>query len=483
MDEKKPLSVGLLAHVDAGKTTLSEALLYESGARRVLGRVDHRDAYLDTHSLERARGITIFSKQARMETEHYALTLVDTPGHMDFSAEAERTLPILDCAVLVISGTDGVQAHTVTLWRLLQRYQVPTFLFINKMDLPGADREAILKQLQQELGEGCIDFNGSRDQIDEAAAMCDEALLENYLETGTVTDANLRGLIEQRRVFPCCFGSALKVQGIQELLQVLDSFAPRREYGPDFGARVYKISRDPQGNRLTWLKVTGGSLKVRQTVAYEDLEEKTLQLRLYSGDKFTAPDRIQAGQLAAVTGFTGTRAGQCLGAEPKGLEPALEPVMTYRVGLPGGMDPALVMPKLRLLEEEDPELHLIWQRGEIHVQIMGQVQLEIFRSLVKERFGLEVTLDDRRIVYLETIEAPVEGIGHFEPLRHYAECHLLLEPLPRGSGIYYDTVCPTDVLNLNFQRTIFSHLEQKIHLQVHPGGFSAPDGRKLSSGN
>ena len=466
MCEKQILNVGLLAHVDAGKTTLSEALLYESGTRRVLGRVDHGDAYLDTHSLERARGITIFSKQARLETEQLALTLVDTPGHMDFSAEAERTLPILDCAVLVISGTDGIQAHTQTLWRLLCRYQVPTFLFVNKMDLPGADREKILAQLQKELGEGCLDFSGDRAAVLEGAAMCDEDLLETYLETGVVTERNLRDLVTARKVFPCCFGSALKVHGIRELLALLEQYGPRRDYGPAFAARVYKISRDPQGNRLTWMKVTGGSLKVREPVAYGEKEEKTAQLRLYSGDKFTAPDRIRAGQLAAVTGLSATFAGQCLGAEPEGLSPALEPVMTYRVGLPGGTDPAAVMPRLRLLEEEIPELHLLWERGEIHAEIMGQVQLEIFRSLVKERFGLDITLDDRRIVYLETIEEPVEGVGHFEPLRHYAECHLLLEPLPQGSGLWYDTACPTDVLDLNYQRTILSHLEQKVHRGV-----------------
>lgn len=474
LQRKLPLNIGLVAHVDAGKTTLSEALLYCNGTRRVLGRVDHRDAYLDTYDLERARGITIFSKQARMETEHFALTLVDTPGHMDFSAEAERTLPILDCAVLVISGTDGIQAHTVTLWRLLQRYQVPTFLFINKMDLPGADRETVLSQLRREFGEGCLDFGADFGEIAEGAAMCDEALLENYLETGTVTQANLRGLIESRKVFPCCFGSALKLTGVAEFLQVLDTYAPRKTYARDFAARVYKISRDPQGNRLTWLKVTGGSLKVRGTLAYQDrqgesYEEKAAQLRLYSGDKFSTPEQVDAGMLAAVTGLTQTYAGQALGAEPGGLDPVLEPVMTYRVGLPKGSDPAVVMPKLKLLEEEDPELHLLWERGEIHVQIMGQVQLEIFRSLVSQRFGLDITLEDRRIVYMETIEAPVEGIGHFEPLRHYAECHLLLEPLPRGSGIYYDTVCPTDILDINYQRTVIAQLEQKIHRGVLVG--------------
>ena len=474
MDQKLPLSVGLLAHVDAGKTTLSEALLYSSGRLRTLGRVDHGDTCLDTHSLERARGITIFSKQARLETEHRAVTLVDTPGHMDFSAEAERTLPVLDCAVLVISGTDGVQAHTVTLWRLLRRYQVPTFLFINKMDLEGAEKEKILQELHRELGEGIVDFSQPPQAIAEGAAMCDEGLLENYLETGVVTDANIRGLILERRLFPCCFGSALRLTGVDALLEILDRYGPEPMYLPDFAARVYKISRDPQGNRLTWLKVTGGSLKVRGLIQgfdrqKEAFEEKISQIRLYSGDKFTTPEEIIPGTLAAVTGLSGTWAGEALGKEPEGLEPAMEPVMTYRIGLPGGEDPLVVMKQLKLLEEEDPQLHLLWQRGEIHIEIMGQVQMEIFRALVKQRFGLEVTLEDRRIVYLETISAPVEGIGHFEPLRHYAECHLLLEPLPPGSGIYYDTVCPTDVLNLNYQRTIFSHLEQKIHRGVLTG--------------
>ena len=473
-NEKIPLSAGLLAHVDAGKTTLSEALLFSSGTLRNLGRVDHGNAYLDTHSLERARGITIFSKQARIETQVHLITLVDTPGHMDFSAEAERTLPILDCAVMVISGTDGVQAHTITLWRLLQRYQVPTFLFINKMDLEGADRNKIMEDLHRELGEGFVDFTQEASAIQEGAAMCDEALLENYLADGMVTDANIRGLIMERKLFPCCFGSALKLTGIEDFLKVLDTYAPERMYLPDFGARVYKISRDPQGSRLTWLKVTGGRLKVRALIKGsnrqgEPFEEKISQIRLYSGDKFTAPEEIPAGTLAAVTGLSETFAGQTLGAEPAGLDPVLEPVMTYRIGLPNGEDPVVVMKKLQMLEEEDPELHLIWQRGEIHVEIMGQVQMEILKALVKQRFGLDVTLEDRRIVYLETIGEPVEGIGHFEPLRHYAECHLLLEPLPLGSGIYYDTVCPTDVLDLNYQRTIFSHLEQKIHRGVLTG--------------
>ena len=472
--KKAPCSIALLAHVDAGKTTLSEALLYVSGARRTLGRVDHKDAFLDTHALERARGITIFSKQARLETETRAVTLVDTPGHVDFSAEAERTMPILDCAVLVISGIDGVQAHTLTLWRLLERYHVPTFLFINKMDLPVPERGKLLEALQAQLSPGCVDFGADFDTIAESAAMCDEALLENYLETGTVTIGNLRGLIAQRKLFPCCFGSALKLTGVEELLEVLDAYAPTPDYPGEFAARVYKISRDPQGNRLTWLKVTGGALKVRSVLDYvnqkgEKREEKAVQLRCYSADKFTAPEIVTAGQIAAVTGLTETYAGQALGSETFSLPPALEPVMTYRVNLPKGSDPAVVMPKLRQLEEEDPQLHLVWEGGQIHVQIMGRVQLEIFRSLVQQRFSLDVTLDDRRIFYKETIENTVEGVGHFEPLRHYAECHLLLEPLPRGSGLVFDTVCPLDVLEVNYQRLILTHLEEKIHRGVLTG--------------
>ena len=475
-EQPKKLScgIGLLAHVDAGKTTLSEALLYVSGARRTLGRVDHRDAYLDTHALERERGITIFSKQARLETENRAITLVDTPGHVDFSAETERTLPILDCAVLVISGTDGIQAHTVTLWRLLERYQVPTFLFINKMDLPDTDRAAILEQLQSQLSPGCVDFCQDRETIAENAAMCDEALLENYLETGAVTDGNIRGLIAQRKLFPCCFGSALKLEGVERLLDVLDDYSPEGSYGDEFAARVYKISRDPQGNRLTWLKVTGGSLRVRSVVAYRDRkrtqrEEKAVQLRCYSGEKFTAPELVGAGELVAVTGLTETWAGQCLGAEPAGPEPALEPVMTYRVNLPKGSDPAVLMPKFWQLEEEDPQLRIVMEQGSIHIRIMGRVQMEIFRALVKQRFNLDVTLDDRRIFYKETIADTVEGVGHFEPLRHYAECHLLLEPLPLGSGLVFDTVCSTDVLDWQYQKLIISHLSEKVHKGVLTG--------------
>ena len=472
--KKAPCSIALLAHVDAGKTTLSEALLYVSGARQTLGRVDHRDAYLDTHTLERARGITIFSKQARLETAHRTVTLVDTPGHVDFSTEAERTMPVLDCAVLVISGTDGVQAHTATLWQLLEHYGVPTFLFINKMDLPGLEKEKLLQQLQQQLSPGCVDFTADAEEIDEMCAMCDEALLENYLETGTVTEGNLRGLIQKRKLFPCFFGSALKLQGIEQLLEALDTLAPQPDYGKEFAAKVYKISRDPQGNRLTWLKITGGNLKVRTPLRYvnqkgEEKEEKPVQLRQYSGEKFTAPEEVFAGELAAVTGLTETFAGQALGAEPRGTDYALEPVMTYRVALPKGCDPAVAAPKLRQLEEEDPQLRLVADNGQIHVQIMGKVQLEVFKSLVQQRFDMDISLEDQRIFYKETIADTVEGVGHFEPLRHYAECHLLLEPLPPGSGLVFDTVCSTDVLDIQYQKLIIGHLSEKPHRGVLTG--------------
>ncbi|MBO5892474.1 MAG: GTP-binding protein, partial [Oscillospiraceae bacterium] len=398
--KKTNICVGLLAHVDAGKTTLSEALLYCSGSRRALGRVDHGDAYLDTHALERQRGITIFSKQALLATEQLEITLLDTPGHVDFSTEAERVMPVLDCAILVISGTDGVQAHTLTLWQLLARYEVPVFLFINKMDLPGADRGKILRQLQTQLSNGCMDFGQELPQIEENCAMCDEALLETYLETGTVTDGNIQGLVQQRKVFPCCFGSALQLTGVEEFLSVLDRYAPHPQVSPRFGARVYKISRDPQGNRLTWLKITGGSLEVRSQLCYvnqkeETLEEKPLQLRRYSGEKFTPVQTVLPGQTVAVTGLTATYAGQGLGAALGAAAPVLEPVMTYRVSLPQGKDPLTVLPKLRLLEEEDPQLHILWEGSQIHVQIMGKVQLEVFQSLVKERFDLDITLADQ----------------------------------------------------------------------------------------
>ena len=474
--DKTPLCTALLAHVDAGKTTLSEALLYQTGTKRTLGRVDHRNAFLDTHTLEQERGITIFSKQALFSTPRLSVTLLDTPGHADFGAEAERVLPVLDCAVLVISGTDGVQAHTLTLWKLLQRYHVPVFLFINKMDLPGKNKEELLSQLQSTLSSGCTDFSCDYDTLAEQAALCDEALLEAFLASGTVTKANIRELIRSRKLFPCCFGSALKLTGIAELLQILDDYAPTPEYPDNFGAMVYKISRDTQGNRLTWLKITGGVLNVRSVLAYQDLhgehhEEKAVQLRLYSGDKFIPVEKASAGTVCAVTGLSATYAGQGLGCCPPAEKAILEPVMTYRLRLPAGCDPVTALPKLRQLEEEDPQLHILWDSRlqQLHMQIMGQIQQEVICRLIRQRFGLETTLDDRRIYYKETIDNTVEGVGHFEPLRHYAEVHLLLEPLPRGSGLVFDTTCPTDILEAGYQNLVMTHLSERQHLGVLTG--------------
>ena len=474
--KKAHISAGLLAHVDAGKTTLSEAMLYVSGARRTLGRVDHRDAFLDTHTLERSRGITIFSKLARMQTEHRDITLVDTPGHVDFAAEAERTMPVLDCAVLVINGTDGVQAHTLTLWDLLRRNEVPTFLFINKMDLPGKTREALLKELQEKLSEHIVDFGGDPEEVAELCAVCDEALLEQYLETGEMTDGNIRGLVAGRKLFPCCFGSALKLQGVEEFLEILDRFAPEPEYLEEFAARVYKISRDPQGSRLTWMKIIGGSLKVRTPITYQDYDgkeytEKCVQLRRYSGPQFSQVEEAAPGMIVAVQGLSATWAGQPLGGAVVGGSQILEPVMTYRLNLPADKDPLLFLPKLRQLEEEDPLLQVKWDERlrQIHVSLMGKVQIEILTALIAERFSTAVTFDQGRISYKETIETTVEGVGHFEPLRHYAECHLLLEPLDPGSGIVIRSKCSTDVLDWQYQKLILSHIAEKTHLGVLTG--------------
>ena len=471
--KKIPCGIGLLAHVDAGKTTLSEALLYTAGARRTLGRVDHGDAFLDTADLERRRGITIYAKQALFSAGELPVTLLDTPGHVDFAPEAERVLPVLDCAVLVISGTDGVQAHTRTLWSLLERYGVPTFLFVNKMDLAGADKEALLKQVQEELSPNCLDFTQNREVIAESAALCDEVLLENYLVSGEVSDGAIRGLVEGRRVFPCCFGSALRLAGVDTLLDLLERYAPQRVYGQAFAARVYKISRDDQGNRLTWLKVTGGRMAVRQNICYvnqkgEQLQEKITRLRLYSGEKFETPESLGPGNCCAVQGLTGTWAGQGLGADPGAPEAALEPVMSYRVVLGDGTDPQLFLPKLRQLEEEDPQLCITWddRLKQIQASIMGRVQMEVLQNQVKDRFGVDITLDAGRIHYKETIENTVEGVGHYEPLRHYAEVHLLLEPLPRGSGIQLQTKCPGEVLEESYQNLVLTHLQEKVYRGV-----------------
>ena len=476
MNKQDNTVLGILAHVDAGKTTLSEAMLYLAGQLKKLGRVDHRDSFLDTHSLERARGITIFSKQALLPLGEGTLTLLDTPGHVDFSAEAERTLQVLDCAVLVISGTDGVQAHTETLWKLLERYGVPTFLFVTKMDLPGPGRDALMAELTARLSDRCVDFTQSADGIGEAAALCDEAAMERYLETGALDDGTLRGLVSARKLFPCYFGSGLKTDGVGEFLDGLSRLAPRRDFGADFAARVFKISRDAQGNRLTWLRVTGGTLRVRDRLTYknadgEAVEEKITQLRVYSGARFDTAESLGAGAVCAALGLSATRPGQGLGAEADAAAPVLEPVMSYRLRLEKGTDPMLLLPKLMELDQEDPQLHVVWEPrlGEISVQLMGRVQAEIFKSLVQERFDTHVELDTGRVLYRETIRSTVEGVGHFEPLRHYAEVHLLLEPLPPGSGLSFDSICPEDALDRNWQRLILTHLAEKQHLGVLTG--------------
>ena len=462
----KKLVLGILAHVDAGKTTLSEGMLYLSGAVRKLGRVDHQDAFLDTDAQERERGITIFSKQAELAWGDTAFTLLDTPGHVDFSAEMERTLSVLDCAVLVVSGTDGIQGHTRTLWQLLERHAIPTFLFVNKMDLVGADRAALLSQLQSKLDSGCLDFTAGLEPIQEDLASLDEGLMDQYLEGGEVTDRDAASLAARRLVFPCFFGSALKLEGVGELLDGLSLYTEPPVYPPDFGARVFKIVRDG-ADRLTYVKITGGSLKVRTLLG----EEKVNQIRIYSGTRYQTVDEAPAGTVCALTGLTRTRPGDVFGAEPPALEPELEPVLNYQVILPPDCDVHTMLRNLRQLEEEDPQLRVVWNGdlGEIHLQLMGEVQLEVMTRLIRERFGVEVAFGAGNIVYRETIAGPVEGVGHFEPLRHYAEVHLLLEPGPRGSGLRIASACPTDQLDLNWQRLIFTHLLEKRHRGVLTG--------------
>ena len=468
---KRRLVLGIFAQVDAGKTTLSEALLYKTGALRTLGRVDRGDAHLDTHELERARGITIFSKQARFETERLTVTLLDTPGHADFAPEAERVMPVIDCALLLISGTDGVQGHTLTLWRLLQHYGVPVVLFFNKMDLPGADRAALLADARTALSDRCAALDDA-----ESVALSSEALLEHFLNTGTLDDVLTAEAVAKRELFPCLFGSARQLDGIDELLRALECLAPAPVYPAELSARVYQIAHDPQGNRLTFLKVTGGTLAVRSAVRChrpdgEPLEAKVTQLRLYSGAEFEAVQQVPAGDVCAALGLSGLLAGDTLGDAAPDRGAALEPVMSYCIRLPADLDPQLALPKLRLLEEEEPQLRMVWDARlrEIRVQLMGAVQLEILQSLIRMRFGWDVTFDTGRISYRETIAAPVEGVGHFEPLRHYAEVHLILAPLPQGSGLVFDTVCSEDVLDRNWQRLILTHLQEKQHLGVLTG--------------
>ena len=467
------ICIGLLAHVDAGKTTLSESMLYLSGRIRQQGRVDHGNAYLDTYELERARGITIFSKQAELVFGELEVTLLDTPGHVDFSAEMERTLRVLDYAILVINGADGVQGHTETLWKLLKQYRIPVFLFINKMDQNGTDAEKLLEELRVKLSGSCIRFGEAEDSEEflENVAMAEEQVLETYLEHGTIERGEISRLIRERKVFPCYFGSALKNIGVKEFLAGLECYAKERSYPEEFGAKVYKIARDPQGNRLTYLKVTGGVLKVRDLIRYQDVEEKVSQIRIYSGEKYDAVQEARAGRVCAVTGLTKTYPGEGLGAEPPSEGPVLTPVLNYQLILPEGCDTHGMLLKLRQLEEEDPELHIVWNEelGEIHAQLMGEVQTEILQSMIRERFQTEVTFGQGNIVYKETIKRPAEGVGHFEPLRHYAEVHLLLEPGESGSGLVFAADCSEDVLDRNWQRLILTHLAEKEHRGVLTG--------------
>ena len=488
----KKLVIGILAHVDAGKTTLSEGLLYLCGEIRKIGRVDHGDAFLDTYELEKERGITIFSKQALLKTDDMEVSLLDTPGHVDFSAEMERTLQVLDYAILVINGMDGVQSHTMTLWRLLERYQIPTFLFINKMDQQGTDHDALLADLKNRLHENCVDFGKAECAEDtlsseqmENIAVCDEKLLEKYLETGEVTVEESAVLIAQRKVFPCFFGSALKMEGVEEFLNGLRTYTKEPKRQEAFGAKVFKIARDEQGNRLTYMKVTGGSLKVKTLLSSEGVgqslpgrkvketswEEKVDQIRLYSGAKYETTQEAEAGLVCAVTGLTKTYPGEGLGAESESELPVLEPVLNYQIILPDDCDPHQMLQKLRMLEEEEPQLHILWdsQPGEIHAQLMGEVQIEILKKMIWDRFHVAVEFGAGSIVYKETIAEPVEGVGHFEPLRHYAEVHLLIEPGEPGSGCQFFTACSEDVLARNWQRLILTHLEEKEHIGVLTG--------------
>ena len=482
---KRVLNVGLLAHVDAGKTTLSESILYQSGAIRNLGRVDHQDAFLDTDEMERERGITIFSKQAVLTWKDTEITLLDTPGHVDFSAEMERVLQVLDCAVLVISGADGVQGHTETLWKLLTRYGIPVFLFVNKMDQEGTDCGKLLAELKSRFSEGCIDFGrvetGAEEVIEEIA-VCDEQTMEEYLEKGSVAAASIRRLVAERKIFPCYFGSALHLQGVEELMNGICTYQMQKEYPAVFGAKVYKIARDGQGNRMTYLKVTGGTLKVKDVIGENG--DKVNQIRVYSGEKYELLSEADAGKVCAVTGLAETYPGQGLGAEKDSELPILEPVLTYRIILPDDCNVHTMLRDLKLLEEEEPELHVVWieKSQEIHVQLMGDVQIEILQRIIKERFGVLVEFGEGSIVYKETIAAPVEGVGHFEPLRHYAEVHLRLEPGERGSGIQFDSECSEDVLDRNWQRLVLTHLEEKEHKGVLTGSVITDMKITLTSG-
>lgn len=477
----KQIVVGILAHVDAGKTTLSEAMLYSCGNLKTLGRVDHQTAFLDNFTLERTRGITIFSKQAMLDLGDTTVTILDTPGHVDFSGEMERTLQVLDYAILVISGPDGVQAHTKTLWNLLQRYRIPTFVFVNKMDLHGAQQDNLMAQLRGQLSDNCICFHGDQpsEEFYEQLAMCDESVLNRYLECGAVSDSEITELILSRKAFACFFGSALKLQGVDALLSAIETWGTMPRYEPEFGAQVYKITRDPQDNRLTHLKITGGCLQVRDTLRIpsfptEDgaqtnmIEEKVTQIRIYTGEKFQAVQAVYPGGVCAVTGLNETLPGQSLGGHTQPVRPLLEPVMRFRINLPPQWDAHMALPKLRQLEEEDPLLQITWDETlqEIHVQLMGSIQLEVLQQLILERFSMDVSFDTGSVIYKETILDTVEGVGHFEPLRHYAEVHLLLEPGPLGSGLHFSSNCNEDLLATHWQKLVLAHLHERVHTGV-----------------
>ncbi|MFQ9064291.1 MAG: NYN domain-containing protein [Eubacterium sp.] len=467
----KKIVVGILAHVDSGKTTLSEAMLYLSGTISKLGRVDSKNSFLDTFSLERSRGITIFSKQALLKYKDTDITLIDTPGHVDFSAETERTLQVLDYAILVISATDGVQSHTQTLWKLLAKYNVPCFIFVNKTDLDGADRDVALCQLKTKLSDNCVDFNLPDDELNENIALCDETLLEKY-ENDALDKYDVASAVKNRKIFPCMFGSALKLDGVDAFMDLLNDYTEMPAYGTDFGAKVYKISED-KGQRLTMMKITGGSLKVKEVLKSEKNinAEKVNQIRLYSGEKFTAVDEAQAGTVCSVTGITFTNSGDGLGTEDNSSMPVLTPVLTYTVNVPDGIDAHTVLSNMKILEGEDPQLKVEWNErySEIHVKLMGDIQLEVLQTLFADRFGIDISFGKGSIIYKETIEEAVEGVGHFEPLRHYAEVHLLLKPGKRGSGLVFKTECKEDVLDKNWQRLILTHLYEKTHIGVLTG--------------
>ncbi|QNO15061.1 NYN domain-containing protein [Alkalicella caledoniensis] len=468
----KKIVIGILAHVDAGKTTLSEGMLYLSGKIGKLGRVDNKNAYLDTYELEKERGITIFSKQAILELGETQVTLLDTPGHVDFSAEMERTLQVLDYAILVVSAADGVQGHTKTLWMLLELYNIPVFIFVNKMDQPGVSKDNLIREIKNQLSDGCIDFG--QDQTEsfyDQLAMCDEGMMGTFLDTGTIGTVHIRESIKERKVFPCTFGSALKLEGIEEMMRCIVEHVITPSYPSEFGAKIFKVTRDNQGNRLTHLKVTGGILKVRDVLKNENWEEKVNQIRLYSGEKYEAVTEVAGGTVCAVTGLSQAAPGETLGVEEESYAPILEPVLSYRMILPEGYDPRVMLPRLRQIEEEEPELNILWDEKlqEIHIRVMGEVQLEILQSLIQERFDVYVEFDEGGIIYKETIANTVEGVGHFEPLRHYAEVHLFLEPGERGSGLVFGSNCSEDILGKSWQRLVLQHLKEKAHIGVLTG--------------